>query len=298
MIRVVAVSIMLMLPIMAASAQPSAPATESVTVTGIKSREILDKFVKSFVAPTAINAKIARWERRICPLTVGQPPALANFVTQHVKDIAATVGAPVNPTPSCTPNIEIVFTTTPQDLLDNIRAHEVDHLGYAESSARRKELATVTRPVQAWYATETKDLNGMTKIDTAQRTPGGIHIGDVDLPFVYTAHRSGTLTGDGVRSAFNHIVIVVDFNKVKGHEIGALADYIALLALTQLNSLDACQELPSIVNMLAPGCGRTVAALADGDLAYLRGLYRMNPGRYLVFQRNEIADLMKDTLVH
>jgi hypothetical protein len=61
-------------------AQAAVPATESVTVTGFKSKDILNKFVKSFVAPTAINGKIARWERRICPLTVGQPPALANFI--------------------------------------------------------------------------------------------------------------------------------------------------------------------------------------------------------------------------
>jgi hypothetical protein len=298
MVRVITVSIMLMLPITAASAQPSAPATESVTVTGFKSREMLDKFVKSFVAPTAINGKIARWERRICPLTVGQPPALTNFVTQHVKDIAARVGAPVNPTPSCTPNIEIVFTTTPQDLLDNIRAHNADYLGYAESSARRKELATVTRPVQAWYLTEIKDLNGMTKIDTAQRTPGGVHLGPIFFEYAIPSRRSGNLTGNGVRSAFNHIVIVVDLNKMKGRTIGALADYIALLALTQLNSLDACQELPSIVNMLAPGCDRAVTALSGGDLAYLRGLYRMNPDMYLVVQQNEIADVMKETLGH
>ena len=164
-------------PVPRANPPVNSPATglpvENVTVTGFKSREVINKFVKSFVAPTSINGKIARWERQICPLTVGQPPALANSVTQHVKDIAATVGAPVNPAPSCAPNIEIVFTTTPQNLLDNILEHDADYLGYAESSTRRKELATVTRPVQAWNQTETKDLNGMTTMDSAQR--GGRH---------------------------------------------------------------------------------------------------------------------------
>ncbi len=298
MVRIAAVSILLMLPVMAASAQHSPPAPESVTVTGFKSREIIDKFVKSFVAPTAINAKIARWERRICPLTVGQPPAVTNFITQHVKDIAAAIGAPVNPAPACAPNIEIVFTTTPQDLLDNIRAHDADYLGYAESSTRRKQLATVTRPVQAWYLTEIKDLNGMTKIDSGQRTAGGVGLGPMALPFAISVRRSGNLTGDGVRSAFNHVVIVVDFNKVKGHTIGALADYIALLALAQLNSPDVCQELPSIVNMFAPSCERTATSLAEADLAYLRGLYGMNPDQYLVYQKNEIADTMKETWGH
>jgi hypothetical protein len=301
MVRAFTISTMLLAGVLTAGispawAQASVPATESVTVTGFKSKDVLNKFVKSFAAPTAINGKIARWERRICPLTVGQPPALANFVTQHVKDIAMRVGAPVNPAPSCNPNIEIVFTTTPQDLLDNVRAHNADYLGYAESSTRRKELATVTRPVQAWYLTEIKDLNGMTKIDTGQRTPGGVHIGPLNFEYAVSVRRSGNLTGNGVRSAFNHIVIVVDLDKVKEHAIGPLADYIALLALTQLNSLDACQELPSIVNMLAPGCDQKVAALSGSDLAYLRGLYKMNPDMYLVVQQNEIADRMSQLL--
>jgi len=293
MVRTVAASAILILSILAASAQPPA---ESVTVTGFKSRETLDKFVKSFAAPTSLNGKIARWERSICPLAVGQPPAFTNFVTQRLKDIAVTVGAPINATQSCTPNIEIVFTTTPQDLLDNICAHEVDYLGYVESSARRKELATVTRPVQAWYATETKDLAGMTKLDTAQRTPGGVKMGPIDLPFATYARTTGNHIDDGVRSTFNHIIIVVDLNKLAGHEIGALTDYIAMLALTQLNSLDTCQELPSIVNMWAPGCDQKTNATADSDLAYLRGLYKMSPDKKLVEQRNEIANLMKEAL--
>jgi len=297
-----------MLPIMAANAQPVPPAkppvnspatglpVENVTVTGFKSREVINKFVKSFVAPTAINGKIARWERNICPLTVGQPPAIADYVTQRMKHIAATVGAPVNPKPSCSPNVEIVFTTVPQDLLDNILEHDADYLGYAESSARRKELATVTRPIQAWYLTETKDLNGLTKIDTAQRAAGGVSLGGSDLPFAIATRSSGNLTGDGMQSAFNNIIIVVDFNKVKGHKIGALADYIAMLALTQLNSLDTCQNLPSIVNMMAADCDQKVEDLTPTDLAYLRGLYQMDSGKKLVLQRNEIADNMKDTL--
>jgi len=53
------------------------------------------------------------------------------------------------------------------------------------------------------------------------------------------------------------------------------------LALTQLSSLDTCQQLPSIVNMLATGCDKKASALTDNDLAYLRGLYKMGPGRTL-----------------
>ncbi|HEV2224670.1 MAG TPA: hypothetical protein VGR84_16890 [Candidatus Acidoferrales bacterium] len=68
------------------------------------------------------------------------------------------MGAPVSDMKSCTPNIEIVFTTAPQVLLDGIRKDDPDYLGYATTSDQRDALATVSRPVQAWYTTETIDL--------------------------------------------------------------------------------------------------------------------------------------------
>ena len=43
---------------------------------------------------------------------------------------------------------------------------------------------------------------------------------------------------------------MVDSTKLAGQEIVPLSDYIAMLALTQINSLAACQDLPSIVNRL------------------------------------------------
>jgi hypothetical protein len=69
-----------------------------------------------------------------------------------------------------------------------------------------------------------------------------------------------------------------------------------MLALTQLNSLDACQELPSIVNILAANCAHAADSLTQFDLAYLHGLYRMSAGRSLVLQRNDIANVMADTI--
>jgi hypothetical protein len=80
----------------------------------------------------------------------------------------------------------------------------------------------------------------------------------VTLPNARAEAVTGTRLGDGLRSDFYHIVIVADPNKLMEYEIGSLSDYIAMLALTQLGSLDTCQQLPSIVNMLATGCDKKV----------------------------------------
>ena len=274
--------------------------SENVTVTATKSREVLGKFTKAFATPTIILGKIARWERRICPVVVGQNPHFTAFIMQRVKYVALAAGAPVITDASCKPNIEIVFTTTPQALLDNVRKNDPVYLGYATTIAQQVALAAVTRPIQAWYTTETIDLNGARSLDNGRSLGEGIEIfrKSQNPIFVSKVTRSnGNRINDGVHSGFNHILIVIDTAKLGGEKIVPLADYISMLALTQPSALDACQELPSVVNLLARNCRDVADGLTQFDLAYLQGLYKMAADRSMILQRNEIADAMTDILV-
>ncbi|HET7084752.1 MAG TPA: hypothetical protein VFI23_08285 [Rhizomicrobium sp.] len=292
-----------------ALAQAARAPTESVTVTGARDRQVLDKFVQSFAAPTHLIGKMARWEDGICPITVGLRPAAASFITQRVKGAAVQVGAPVNSKEGCEHNVAIIFTSAPQALLDNIRKKQPWFLGYADNSDQTKKLAAITRPIQAWYLTATKDLKGSIEIDSSKTVGLGLQI-DVPCPapapsasmctyFFPNAHAAsvtGNHLGDGLRSIFHVVTIVVDPTKLVDYEIGSLADYIALLALTQLNSLDTCQQLPSIVNLLAENCATKSSALTENDFAYLRGLYKMSSNMNLGTQKNEISYQMEQAL--
>jgi len=310
-IRLFALSVLLMAGGMQASAETATP-TENVTVTG--SRRVLHEFTKTFATPTMITGKMARWERRLCPVVAGQNPHFTAFITQRIKYIALAVGAPVNTDASCTPNIDIVFTTAPQDLLDAVSKDDQHYLGYFSSVAQKKALATVTRPIQAWYATESTDLKGRRRLDTGRSIVGGTTVGNFNNLStsngdIVTDTRGTALTdmapffastgnhlNDGIYTGFNHILIVIDSTKLAGQDIVPLADYISMLALTQINSLDVCQNLPSIVSRMAPDCGHGVDGLTKYDLAYLEALYHMTAGRNGVLQRSEIADLMTDRL--
>jgi hypothetical protein len=287
-------------PAQISAAQPARAPTENVTVTGTKARQVLEKFVESFTAPTQLTGKIGRWEDGVCPLTVGLRPEFTNFVTKRVRDVAALAAAPVNGDASCRPNIEIIFTTTPQRLLDGILKDHPVYLGYHENSAQAEQLAKVTHPIQAWYMTGTKDLHGEIVID-GKPVGLGVRMGGPGkapsfLPNAHVAVISGSRLGDGLRGTFYRVTIVADPDRLVDYEIGSLADYIAMLALTQLNSLDTCQQLPSIVNMLASGCDRKANALTDNDLGYLRGLYKMSPDRTLRTEQDEIAYQMEKGL--
>jgi hypothetical protein len=279
------------------------PSTESVTVTGTKSREVLQGFVKSLAAPTRFTGKIARWNDGICPIVAGLPSGFSKFVLQRVREVAAQAGAPVNNKAACKPNIEIAFTTKPQALIDSIRRTNIGYLGYHDNKAQLDGLAAVTRPIQAWYATATRDVNGQTDIDSAKVAGIGLRVPCTPCPGGYTylpnaraVAVTGTRLGDGLRSLLYHVTIVADPSQLKEYEMGSLADYIAMLALTQLDSLDTCQQLPSIVNMLAKHCDSKSDTLTENDSAYLRGLYKMASDGTLQTQRDAIAFQMEQGL--
>ena len=319
----IALGAALMLPAAAAWAQtppaaapsappPVAPPTENVTITATKLRDMVDKFAKAFITPTKLTGKIARWETPVCPSVVGQKPQTARFIVQRLQAVAAAAGAPVSTIAACTPNIQIIFTTTPQALLDQVRQDDPDYLGYATTSEQREKLATVTRAAQAWYTTETIDLDGMHRMDSGRKLGNGITMSNfnafkmpsssaanrapIDLPYATYARVTGNHINDGVRTGLNHVIIVIDSTRMAGQKIVPLSDYISMLALAQLNTLDACQELPSIVNLMAANCDRSVEGMTASDLAYLQGLYKMDGDKSLLYQQNEIANVMQDNL--
>jgi hypothetical protein len=300
----------------AAGAKPASP-TENITVTGIKDIEAaVNKFVGTLTVRTRVADKLARWQVGICPIIAGLRPEAAAFIIKRVKDIAAQVGAPVNDKEACAPNLGIIFSTTPQALLDNTRIKHPVLLGFHNNSAQAQSLATVTHPIQAWYTTETQDLNanrtvdngscrneGMqmdaallgTGIDTAFGASGTPFV-TMTLPCASAYSVSGNRLGNGLSSELYRVFVVAEPAKLLDYEIGTLSDYIAMLALSQIQPPDSCQDLPTILNLLVPGCSRTAKALTSGDLAYLRGLYKMSAGATFSVQRDELMYQMDQSL--
>jgi hypothetical protein len=265
--------------------------TENVTVIAPKPvpDAVLHEFVKSYTQVSPASGKIARWRTGVCPVVTGLPVAGNRLVTGRVRQVASNVGAPVGAA-ACKPNIDIVFTLNPQVLLDGIRIRDHVLLGYHEA-AQEKSLATVRHPVQAWYATQTADLNGATAVDDKLRNNGGFKIGPVFFPEGTVNHTSGSRLSDGLSSELYHAVIVIDLAKVTGHTIGALGDYAAMLALAQTQSFEACAPVASIANLVSRECDAALKSngVTGSDLAYLRGLYSIDPRDSLMRQKDEIA---------
>jgi hypothetical protein len=241
-----------------------------------------------------------------------------------VKEVAVQAGARVDSNPACKPNIVIAFTSTPQDLLDNIRKDHAPWLGYHVGPQELERLATITRPIQAWYSTAIIDLQGRHQSDSGHlndhngrglqisgpciliggggRTPGNGGTGNgfrdpnflctVWLPDAIKTTVEASRLADGLRATFDHVTIIA--NPLAMHaDMSAIEDYIAVLTLAQINSLDKCQALPSITNLLARGCTQPGTAITANDLGYLKAVYGADPGDLPAVQKNEIARRME-----
>jgi hypothetical protein len=281
------------------SSNTPASAVSGITVqAGAKQNPLADRtteFVRQRL-PMSRFEQYARFHDPICVKVIGLPGEYDAFVAKRVTDMAREVKAAVADAATCTPNVNVIFSASPQAQLDDI-ARRRDILFGFHFQAEMKKLSTFSRPVQAWYVTRTEDTNGNKVLELNDPAPcissGGAATCDIKAPAV--VGRAGSRLGNDLSSELVHSLIIADANKVAGQKIDAVADYIAILALSRWQGLERCSGLPTILNLMADGCdaGDRPEAATPGDLALLTGLYQVNPREVGTLQRAEIADVIR-----
>ena len=295
------------LPAIAAAQSKDSLAADStelpeVTVNAerVRDHEALKHAVRSFVqsrsTPGTRTNQIGRWYEKVCPLVTGLQSGSNKLVAREVLDLARDVGAPVAPdAKTCNINIEIIFTSDPQDLLDDIARLNRTELGYFPTS-QRNQMTTFTRPIQAWYQTGTRQTNcqpprggeiaepcdpSVTQLDA--------DVGDVNLQPSGFADR----LKKGLRSEFGHVLIIVDSRNVARYSLSSIADYAAMLSLSRMTQLENCASLASITDLLASGCANPAPdTLTAADRAYLKALYATDLEAPLSLERGDLGGRM------
>ncbi|MBV9549500.1 MAG: hypothetical protein JO256_07490 [Alphaproteobacteria bacterium] len=224
------------------------------------------KFVTSLLAPSLnLEGQFSRWKQPLCPRVFGMTPLTAYVVERRIRDVALTVGAPLDRADPCRPNVVIAVTPEPQAMLDALVAK--DH--WLFDAAPLRELK-VHYPVQAWYEGLYRDYNGVSHLDVPWEllcpsclTPPPTPVNDTRLRL-------------GVQPEMGTATILVDANAVNGLTLGTLGDYLALMALAQTPANGRCQPAPSIANLFLTDCGNDLhtTGLSEADLAMLTSLYQ------------------------
>jgi hypothetical protein len=101
------------------------------------------------------------------------------------------------------------------------------------------------------------------------------------------------------RQDFLRVLVIVDARQSEGVQLQALADYLAMVSLAQLDPEGETVGTPTILNLFADhDSGRPMpAAMTQWDEAYLEGLYtaRRTAPRD-IWQRRDISQTMVEQL--
>lgn len=279
-------------PPMNASAPPEIP---DVTVTAPRpptDQELAGDSLHQFVLHhatvhylnTGVRGNLAHWrggKQSICPVTQGLDPGYNAFVTARLRALASYVGAPVQKDPQCKDNVQILFTTKPQETMKSVEKWASFYFRYRYGAIRRLIEYRNDQAINGWYITTSggaivlnADL-GLQRLNLAPLWPRITPNWPNDI---------GDMSGIGV------VILVIDTTKVAGYAIGTIADYAAVLTLSVVQSPARCDALPSILDVMSPSCGthEPPAGITAGDLAFLKALYYRNTGLGSSPSRDEI----------
>jgi hypothetical protein len=291
-----------------------------VTVQGATPKTITAE-THAFVQSTATAAnpeigQVSRWHGPVCVQVEGLAPGQSAEIKARIESVAQAVGLP---SPSrgatCTADVEIVFSDDPQRVMNDVAKRREDLLGYYHRHDHDR-LKLVSRPVQAWYKTETVGDGGNAGIafatlvpppgrpytyvgDFPGRTIGNVKTDDPDISAPTGCADAPQFTAC-LTSQFQNVFIIADSRALKGKGVGLMADYLVMLALSQPKSLDGCAALPSILDLTAKaGCaGRSPPeGLTQADAAWLTALYASDPEANGAGAQSEISSRMADILI-
>ena len=261
--------------------QPATPPDILVTGDRVSRQQAVD-FVERHAVMTRIG-QYARWYEPLCVRTWGLPLSYNAFISNHVMDVAERVGADTNRAELCRPNVRIGFTVNPQRVIDEVARDYEIVLGF-HYPRQHSRLRRINFPVQAWYATTTRNAVGQESLDQlGYRGVGGA---------------PGSRLTNRVSSGFAHVLILVDSRVAAGHEVEAIADLVAFLALAQSTLAPDCGDVGTVLNMLNQACDPTQRqeSLTRPDLAYLRALYEVDPEAAPSIQRSHLTARMRQLM--
>jgi len=255
--------------------------------------ESVPHFIEAHGMGTPTIHELARWYSGICPKAYGMSQEFDDFVTARILSIARRVGAPV-PTAAharCRVNIEVFFTTEPEQTLTLLAKKSPAILGYHHSGDLRKLLA-FTLPIEARYMTATKNnFNGYSAPDEfyPNLVPG--QIGCVRC--LRPPGRIDTRLATDLSSLVQNVLVIVNLRQVAGRTAGEVSDYVAMIALSPTQAPASCGKLPSILDEFAKSCDTARPdAITAGDMAYLRALYAVDLEESLHLEQADIGASM------
>lgn len=262
------------------AANEQVSSSDDVVVNAPRLREMVREFVGQ-VSAAGQQDQLGRWDRTVCPGVAGMRQHYAQVLIDRIAEIALTVGLEIGE-PGCTPNA-LIYVTENSDALaqELVTQHGAlvsrrNNTGNTRGRDALADFAETPRAVRWWHVTRTLSGDGF-----------GVGQGES------TTVRSMGRLRRGTREDFDRVLIIIDARRINGYRFGAVADYVAMATLAQLDPDSDTSGFETILNLFEEGDARP-RTVTEWDLAYLDGLYHatrdaLSEGR----QEADIARLMR-----
>jgi hypothetical protein len=280
-------------PVSAVLAQTTAASAQDNTIiVTARTPQTTQRFVEQVsIAPQTAD-QLARWDDNICTSVAGLPQRQGQFLADRIAQRAHAIG--LSPAPAgCTPNVSVIVTGDSDALARQMYQREPSLFALRQQAnvttldqAGLDAFLSSSRPVRWWHVSERLSADGISLSGDAAN--GGMSNAPV-------ARSSGSRLHNDTRQDLSRVIIIVDARRVGGAQLAALADYVAMVALAQINPSADTAQYPSILSLFSdrPAGAAPITEMTDWDLAYLDGLYHATRNASSVSQQQrEITQRM------
>ncbi len=267
------------------------------------------RFVGRVAAP-ARGRGLGRW-RKVCPGVVNLERTIAQPIVDRIAATADELGIEVEG-PGCEANIIVVFTADASAVTQALvaadpRVFRGQGGGIDRGGAALRAFLGSERPVRWWSLSVPIDSQTGQR---AVRVPGdrsGVNV-DAQTAGILGCNRDDCAIGAAplIRSTtasrissqivdqLYKSIIIVDIDAVSGLNTTQLGDYLALVALSQVDPEADTAAFDTVLNLFENPRG--VSGLTAWDRSYLSALYSSPSRRRTVGgQANAVASIMNRT---
>lgn len=242
----------------AQAAEPPPTEVEGVVVQGGQVEEAVRAFVED-VAAAPRGRNRARWDGRVCIGVVNLAPRYAQAMIDQISAVSLAVGLDVGE-PGCRPHVLILADSDGDALASRLVADEgrVFRPDIGASNLGRDALEafqTSGAPVRWWAVSET------VLADSGASASGAVRV------------RGASRLRSNVREDLRRIIVILDTSRIGTVGFTGLSEYVAMVALAQVDPDVDATAYPTILNLFAGGAPDPNARMTQWDLDYLRALY-------------------------
>ncbi len=257
---------------------------EEIVVEGRRLETLAAEFVRE-VAAAPPGRGPARWREGVCIGAANFELEIAQYLIDRVSDVARDLGLRAGQ-PGCHPSILIIGTadgaTFARQFVDmRPRLFRVGGSGMDRGAAALEDFMSADRAVRWWHVSVPTDAETGER---AVRLPGDYqpmpHLPPEQDVFGYAPLRR-VAAASNIQTSLEDVLarsfVVIDVERLEGVTLQQLGDYVAMVALVQVDPAADTSRYETILNLFNDPQG--IDGLSGWDLAYMQGIYTSRAGR-------------------